>query len=82
MRAAVYTGHGRLEVQQIAVPEIGRGELLVRVHACGICHTDLKKVEHDLLPPPRVYGHETAGEVVRVGEGVEKFKEVNVCGVP
>jgi L-iditol 2-dehydrogenase len=74
MRAAVYTGHGRLEIQQIAVPEIGRGELLVRVHACGICHTDLKKVEHDLLPPPRVYGHETAGEVVRVGEGVEKFK--------
>ena len=74
MRAAVYTGNGRLEVQQIPVPEIGPGELLVRVHACGICHTDLKKVEHDLLPPPRVYGHETAGEVVKVGEGVEKFK--------
>ncbi|MBE0657252.1 MAG: alcohol dehydrogenase catalytic domain-containing protein [Bryobacteraceae bacterium] len=74
MRAAVYTGNGRLEVQQIPVPEIGPGELLVKVHACGICHTDLKKVEHDLLPPPRVYGHETAGEVVKVGAGVEKFK--------
>lgn len=74
MNAAVYTGNGRLEVRQIPVPEIGTGELLVKVHACGICHTDLKKVEHDLLPPPRVYGHETAGEVVKVGEGVEKFK--------
>ncbi len=74
MRAAVYTGHGRLEVQQVQVPEIGPGEMLVRVQACGICHTDLKKVEHDLLPPPRIYGHETAGVVVKVGAGVEKFK--------
>lgn len=74
MRAAVYTGNGRLEVKQIPVPEIGPGELLVKVHACGICHTDLKKVEHDLLPPPRVYGHETAGEVVKVGGGVGRFK--------
>lgn len=74
MRAAVYTGHGRLEVQNIPVPEIGPGEMLVRVHACGICHTDLKKVEHDLLPPPRIYGHETAGVVAKVGDGVEKYK--------
>jgi L-iditol 2-dehydrogenase len=74
MRAAVYTGHGRLEVQHVPVPEIGPGEMLVRVHACGICHTDLKKVEHDLLPPPRIYGHETAGVVVKVGDGVEKYK--------
>lgn len=74
MNAAVYTGNGRLEVRQIPVPEIGAGELLVKVHACGICHTDLKKVEHDLLPPPRVYGHETAGEVVKVGAGVDKFR--------
>ncbi len=74
MRAAVYTGSGQIAVQQIPVPEIGPGELLVRVEACGICHTDLKKVEYDLLPPPRIYGHETAGVVAAVGEGVREFQ--------
>jgi len=44
------------------------------VHACGVCHTDLKKVEYDLLPPPRVFGHETAGVVAAVGEGVTRFR--------
>jgi L-iditol 2-dehydrogenase len=74
MMAAVYTGGGRIDVQKVPVPEIGPGELLVRVEACGICHTDLKKVEHDLLPPPRIYGHESAGIVVAVGEGVKRCK--------
>lgn len=74
MHAAVYVGNGHVEVQAVAVPEIGPGELLVRVECCGICHTDLKKVEHDLLPPPRIYGHETAGVVVKAGPGVTKFK--------
>lgn len=74
MHAAVYTGRGRVDIQQIPVPAIGPGELLIRVEACGICHTDLKKIEHDLLPAPRIYGHETAGVVAAVGEGVTRFK--------
>jgi L-iditol 2-dehydrogenase len=74
MNAAVYTGNGRIEVQRVPVPAIGPGELLVRVEACGICHTDIKKVEHDLLPAPRIYGHETAGVVAACGEGVTRFK--------
>ncbi len=45
----------------------------MRVESCGICHTDLKKIEYDLLPAPRIYGHETAGIVVSVGERVDKF---------
>ena len=45
------------------------------METCGICHTDLKKIEHDLLPPPRVYGHETAGADARIGEGVSRFAE-------
>ena len=73
MQAAVYTGNGTVAVQAVPVPEIGRGEILIRVEACGICHTDLKKIEHDLLPPPRIYGHETAGVVVAVGAGVTKY---------
>jgi len=47
--------------------------MLVRVESCGICHTDLKKVEHDLLPPPRIFGHEMAGSVASIGEGVKRF---------
>jgi L-iditol 2-dehydrogenase len=73
MKAAVYTGAGTIAVQAVPTPRIGPGELLVRVEACGICHTDLKKIEYDLLPAPRVFGHETAGTVVEIGEGVERF---------
>jgi L-iditol 2-dehydrogenase len=73
MQAAVYEGSGRVAVRQVPVPKIGPGELLVRVESCGICHTDLKKVEHDLLPPPRVFGHETAGVVVDAGDGVTSY---------
>ena len=62
-----------MQLERVTVPEIGAGELLVRVEACGICHTDLKKIEYDLLAPPRIYGHETAGVVVSVGWDVQGF---------
>ena len=74
MRAAVYRGESRVEVEEIATPEIGPGELLICVEACGVCHTDLKKVEYNLLPPPRIYGHETAGTVARAGAGVTAYQ--------
>ena len=48
-------------------------EILVRVETCGICHTDLKKIAYDLLEPPRIYGHETAGVVAGVGSDVRRF---------
>jgi L-iditol 2-dehydrogenase len=73
MRAAVYTGSGTIAVESVPIPRIGPGELLIRVEACGICHTDLKKIEYDLLPAPRIFGHETAGMVAAVGEGVTRF---------
>jgi L-iditol 2-dehydrogenase len=73
MRAAVYRGNSAICVETVPVPQIGPGELLIRVEACGVCHTDLKKVEHNLLPPPRIFGHETAGVVVRTGTGVSKY---------
>ena len=75
MRAAVYRGQQQLSIESVPVPETGPGELLVRVESCGICHTDLKKIAYDLLPPPRIYGHETAGVVVRTGSGVNGFRE-------
>ena len=74
MHAAVYRGESVVSVEEIPTPAIGRGEILIRVEACGICHTDLKKIEHNLLAPPRVYGHETAGVVAAVGAGVAKYR--------
>jgi len=74
MHAAVYRGHSMVSVEEIPTPAIEPGEILIRVEACGICHTDLKKIEHNLLDPPRVYGHETAGVVAAVGRGVRQFQ--------
>ncbi len=74
MHAAVYRGSSIVNVEEIPTPAIGAGEILIRVEACGICHTDLKKIEYNLLEPPRVYGHETAGVVAAVGDGVTKFQ--------
>lgn len=74
MSAAVYRGGGSIGIEQIPIPEIGVGEILIRVEACGICPTDLKKIEYDLLPPPRIYGHETAGVVAAVGERVTRYQ--------
>ena len=73
MQAAVYRGSSMVSVEEIPTPSIGPGEILIRVEACGICHTDLKKIQYNLLAPPRVYGHETAGIVAAVGSGVTKF---------
>lgn len=74
MRAAVYTGESTIRVQSVPVPEIGREEILIQVRSCGICHTDLKKIEYNLLPPPRIFGHETAGEIAAVGEHVRGYQ--------
>jgi L-iditol 2-dehydrogenase len=74
MHAAVYKGSSVIEVEPIPVPKIGRGELLIRVESCGICHTDLKKIEYNLLEAPRVYGHETAGVVEAAGPGVKNYQ--------
>jgi len=73
MKAAVYRGQSAIAIDDVAVPEIGPGEILVRVESCGICHTDLKKIEHNLLPPPRIFGHETAGVIAATGAGVADF---------
>jgi len=74
MRAGVYRGKGRVVVESVPIPEIGEGELLFRVAACGICGTDIKKIHHGFVPAPQILGHELAGTVVKVGAGVTKFK--------
>jgi L-iditol 2-dehydrogenase len=73
MHAAVYKGSSVVEVESVPVPRIGAGEILIRVETCGICPTDLKKIAYNLLPGPRIYGHETAGVVAEVGPGVTRY---------
>src|ERR1700722_2630895 len=73
MRAAVYRGVDDVRVETVPVPKIGAGEVLVRIHTCGICGTDLKKIHTGSHDAPRVFGHEMSGTIVRVGEGVYGF---------
>ena len=62
-----------VRMEEVPVPEIGAGEILLRVHTCGICGTDLKKISTGSHSAPRIFGHETSGVVARVGEGVRTF---------
>lgn len=73
MKAAVYYGENDFRVEDVPKPEIGHGELLVKVRACGVCGTDLT---HWYQKPkaPLVLGHEIAGDVEQVGEGVERLR--------
>src|SRR3984893_18344084 len=74
MRAAVYRGVNDVRLEEVPVPEIGPGEILVRVHTCGICGTDLKKIATGSHSAPRIFGHETSGVIAAVGAGVRDFQ--------
>jgi L-iditol 2-dehydrogenase len=74
MSAIVYRGVNDLRLETVPVPLIGPHELLVKVAACGVCPTDIKKIRYGLVAPPRVFGHETAGTIVRVGARVRGFR--------
>jgi len=75
LKAVVYHGKRDLRVEEVPVPEPGAGEMLVRVDACGICPTDLKKIEQGLLTGPRIFGHEIAGTVTALGPGTRAYRE-------
>ncbi len=69
MRAVVYRGVNDLRLETVPVPRIGANELLVKVAVCGVCPTDIKKIQYGTVPPPRIFGHETAGTIVKLGGG-------------
>jgi L-iditol 2-dehydrogenase len=73
MQAAVYRGVNDIRLETVPVPEIGPGEILVRVHTCGICGTDLKKIATGSHSVPRIFGHETSGAIAAVGANVTEF---------
>lgn len=78
MMAAVLYGKEHLQVEPVAVPEIERGDILVRVQVALTCGTDVKVFQRGyharMIVPPAVFGHELAGDVVAVGEDVDRFK--------
>jgi len=74
MRAGVYREKGVVRVEEVPVPEVGDGEVLIKVAACGICGTDIKKIYQRYVEPPQILGHELAGTVVATGRGVTKWK--------
>ncbi len=73
MLAAVYRGVNDVRLETVPVPELRQGELLIKVHTCGICGTDLKKIATGSHSAPRIFGHETAGVVAAIAKNVTQF---------
>src|SRR5437588_13128885 len=74
MRAGVYREKGVVRVEEVPVPEAGANEVLIKIAACGVCGTDIKKIFQRYVEPPQILGHELAGTVVAVGPGTTKFQ--------
>lgn len=86
MEAAVVRQFGQpLSIEEVEVPRPARGEVLVKIAASGVCHTDLHAAHGDwpVKPnPPFIPGHEGVGQVAAVGEGVTHIKEGDRVGIP
>lgn len=86
MKAAVVRAFGQpLEIEEVEVPRPGKGEVLVKIAASGVCHTDLHAAHGDwpVKPePPFIPGHEGVGHVAAVGAGVDYVKEGDRVGIP
>ncbi|GAB3742028.1 alcohol dehydrogenase AdhP [Spirosoma lituiforme] len=86
MKAAVARVYGQpLSIEQVPVPKVVPGRILVNVAACGVCHTDLHAINGDWPVKamlPLIPGHEGVGTVVAVGAGVQHIKEGDRVGVP
>ncbi|MGF1625885.1 MAG: alcohol dehydrogenase AdhP [Alphaproteobacteria bacterium] len=86
MKAAVVRNFGApLDIDDVPVPEVGPGQILVKIAACGVCHTDLHAAEGDWPVKPSlpfIPGHEGVGQVAAVGSGVTRVKEGDRVGVP
>lgn len=85
MRAMVLEELGEpLRYRELPLPEPAPDQVLLHVHACGVCHTDLHVVDRELSDPklPLILGHEIVGTVVAVGEQVNRFKKGDRVGVP
>ena len=84
MRAMIFDGHLPLTAHDVAAPKPGAGQVLIRVHACGVCRTDLHVVDGELHDPKDhlIPGHQIVGTVVETGAGASAFKQGDRVGVP
>ncbi|HEX7972861.1 MAG TPA: alcohol dehydrogenase catalytic domain-containing protein, partial [Anaerolineales bacterium] len=85
MRAMVLDEPGKpLRLAEMPVPRPGPGQVLIRINACGVCHTDLHIMDGELTHPklPLVLGHQIVGTVVQNGEQAERFQPGERIGVP
>ncbi|UJB70579.1 zinc-dependent dehydrogenase [Acaryochloris sp. 'Moss Beach'] len=71
MKAQVFRGVNQLSYEEVPKPDIGKDEVLVQVKVVGLCQSDIKKIRYPLYEPPRIFGHETAGEIAAVGSEVK-----------
>ncbi len=74
MRVAMYYNNSDIRIEEMPVPEIGDGELLVKIEASGICGSDVMEW-YRIHKAPLVLGHEIAGTIVRVGDGVDRYRK-------
>jgi len=74
MKAAVYQGNQRFEIKEIPTPSAGPNQVLVKVHFCAICGTDVHAFLYDVAPAGTVLGHEFAGNIVEVGSNVSRWQ--------
>ncbi|WP_374654084.1 zinc-dependent alcohol dehydrogenase [Dongia sp.] len=86
MKAAIQRKAGTpLKIEKLPIPQAGPGEILIKVTACGVCHSDLHAVDGDWNPGPNlplIPGHEVAGHVAAIGGGVKGFRLGDAVGVP
>lgn len=74
MKAVIYHAHDDIRVEDLSIPTIQPGELLIRVHGCGLCGSDISKIVHHASPPVSL-GHELTGTIVACGQNVTSFHE-------
>ncbi len=86
MKAAIVNQfHQKLEIKEVPTPDVGQGEVLVRITACGVCHTDLHAAHGDWPVKPKlplIPGHEGVGYVEKVGPGVSSINIGDRVGIP
>jgi zinc-binding alcohol dehydrogenase family protein len=85
MRAMLFEGVGEpLKLVELPIPQPGPGQVLIKVHACGVCHTDLHIIDGELREPklPLVLGHQIVGTVVQGGKGAKRYQPGERVGVP
>ena len=74
----------KLKEKQVPIPSINPYQVLIKINACGVCHTDLHIIDQELTKPklPLIPGHEIVGNIVKIGDNVKEFKINDRVGIP